>query len=331
MLYHLSHVFDEIKNQITKEISTSLNIKNKINKKKVNSSLKMILNYIKKINTLGASLKNGIAIYSGINDLNEEIFEFIILDIPIKNKIYSCDKQFHIDFLYNYINIDNKKYLVIYLDGNSTYYYEKNMTDLKQIKSLHFDRQKKQKKGGQSQNRIARLRVEKIDNFISKSIYTLNNYINENKEYEAILIFGNGDIINGIKSNKNIIYEFTGIYNNKIHFSKLIDKNILYDKCEELINNILINNDENCIKKYMDLLTINSDILIFGYDNIIKNIIYIDEILLLKDSKYYEILKKNDNLNNKIKIINNDNINFLINFDGVIGKLYYVNINIEED
>ena len=49
MLFQHNPMFDEFKSQINKEISTALNIKDKTNKKKVISSLKLILNHLKNI------------------------------------------------------------------------------------------------------------------------------------------------------------------------------------------------------------------------------------------------------------------------------------------
>ena len=178
MLFQHNLMFDEFKSQINKEISTALNIKDKTNKKKVISSLKLILNHLKNIKK--NYIENGLILYSGIINNNKIIFYDIIIEIPIKTKFYYCDKIFHTHFLDKYINLKKDLYLVMFLNGDSTYYYEKYLTEMKLIKKISFDRQKKQRKGGQSAQRIGRICMEKIEHFTNDSIDYLNFSEREN-------------------------------------------------------------------------------------------------------------------------------------------------------
>lgn len=316
MLFQLSLMFDNFKSQINKEISTALNIKDKTNKKNVIFSLKLIANYLKKIK--GNYIENGSIIYSGILNNNEIVFEVIEIDIPIKNKLYYCDKVFHTQFLDKYICLEKEVYLVMFLNGDHTYYYEKYLTEMKLIKQISFDRQKKQKKGGQSAPRIGRICMEKIESFINKSIDGLNLYINNDKQYESIIIAGNGDIINGIKSKVN---------DNNINYLKLVNKDLLYSECELLINSINGESDKNKIDEYMELITSDYEIVVFGLDSIIDNINNIKEIVIHKKSKYYNYVKDYPN----IYVINNNGIDFLNNYDGIIGQLYNKNLSLYFD
>lgn len=277
----------------------------------------MIYTYLKKIK--GNHTENGIILYSGITNNNELIFNDILIEIPIKTKYYYCDKLFHTEFLDKFINYekDKSKFLVMYVDGTSTYYYEKFLTQMKQLQHISFDRQKKQRKGGQSAPRIGRLCMEKINTFTTKCINILNDYIN-NHNYKSIIIAGNGDIIDGIKKI---------MVNNNISYIKVVDKNLLVSECEIVINLNNSNNDINKITEYYELMTTNSDLLVYGIDNILTNINNIKEILVHKKSKYYDILKSFNNIN----IVNSNHMQFLDNFDGIIGQLYYINIFDEID
>lgn len=271
----------------------------------------MIYTYLKKIK--GNHTVNGIILYSGITNDNEIIFNDILIEIPIKTKYYYCDKLFHTEFLDKFINHekDKSKFLAMYVDGTSAYYYEKFLTQMKQLRHISFDRQKKQRKGGQSAPRIGRLCMEKINSFTSKCIDILNDYIN-NHNYKSIIIAGSGDIFDGIKKR---------MYNDNISYIKIVDKNSLITECETLISSNNCSNDINKINDYYDIMTTNSDLLIYGIDNIMSNINDIKEILVHKKSKYYDLLKSFDN----ISIVNSNHMQFLDNFDGIIGQLYYVN------
>lgn len=277
----------------------------------------MIYTYLKKISKNYTI--NGIIIYCGITNNNELIFNDIHIELPIKTKYYYCDKIFHTEFLDKFINHENEKnkFLVMYVDGTSTYYYEKFLTQMKQLQHISFDRQKKQRKGGQSAPRIGRLCMEKINSFTNKSILILNDYIN-NHNYKSIIIAGNGDIIDGIKKRMN---------NDNINYIKIVDKNLLITECEKIISFNNCNDDINKISEYYDIMKTNSDLLLYGINNILANIENIKEILIHKESKYYDLLKSYNN----ICIVNSNHMQFLDNFEGIIAKLYFVNMFNEID
>lgn len=273
----------------------------------------MIINYIK--NLKNNTISTGVVLYSGVTNNNEIIFIDIVMPIPIKIKYYYCDKYFHISFFDKFIEQEKCKnlYLILYTTGSDAYFYEKYLTQIKLYKHISFDRQKKQKKGGQSAQRIGRIRVEKIDSFINKSIEYLNDYINNyNKNYKAVIISGNGDILTGIKS--KIVNK-----NNNFIYANVSDKGVLFDKCDELINSSNNDFDNVKIKQYMDLLQSNPDILIFGINEILYNINNIKELLVYKNSKHYEELCDLDN----VIIINNDYDGFLNDYDGIIAQSYF--------
>lgn len=301
-------MFNDSKSQIIKEISTAVNIKDKTNRKKVIISLKAIKNFLKKIKQ--NYVENGVVIFSGIDYHGENIFEYHFMSIPLKKGFYCCDKKFHIDFLEKYCNIENKdQYLIMYLTGTETFYYEKKLTKMKLLKKISFERQKKQKKGGQSQARIARLRVEKINKFANKSLEYLNGY-QSNTKYKSVIIAGNGTIINSLKTNITSI--------------KISSFQELVSKLDIFINNIDDNSGNSKIDEYMDMMNIGDEKLVYGGTYILDLMSQglIKEILIHRRSKYYE---RFSTFNNKY-IINNGTKEgdiFLKNFEGIFGKLYY--------
>jgi hypothetical protein len=300
---------------INKEISTAVNIKCKINKKKVIISLKAIFQFLKKYKNSNRIVDDDIVIYSGVIDSNEIIFEVIINKVPLKNKLYCCDKVFktHIfDEIYEKIK-NNNLYLVLYLDGDSVTFYNKFLSTFTKIKNLTFERQKKQKKGGSSAPRIERIREQKITCFINKTIYEFNNIIhNSGNKYKAILICGNGSIIEGVKEKIKSIIPF--------YFIQLISKHDLLIECNQIINSINQDDDVHKIHEFQDILTLNSDQLVFGYNDILKHIYEIEEIIISASHPNLDILKE---FNEKLYIVKNDTTDFLNNFEGIIAKKYY--------
>lgn len=300
---------------INKEISTALNIKCKINKKKVILSLKTILQFLKKYKNSNRLVEDDIIIYSGIIDSNEFIFEVIINKIPLKNKLYCCNKIFKTDIfdeLYDKVK-NNNLHLVLYFDGESSVFYNKFLSTFTKIKNLSFDRQKKQKKGGSSAPRIERIREQKITCFINKTIYEFNDIINNSgNKYKSVLICGNGSVIDGFKDKMKCLIPF--------YFIQLISKNDLLIECDKIIE--LINQDDDIkkINEYKDLLVLDSDKLVFGYDSILKHIYEIEEIIISSKHPNIEIIKS---FNDKIYIIKNDKNDFINDFEGILAKKYY--------
>ena len=302
-------MFNDSKIQITKEISTAVNIKDKTNRKKVISSLKAIAFTLKRIKN--NNLENGVVIFSGIDYNGNTILKTHFMDLPLKKGFYCCDKRFHTDFLEKYCETADK-YLIMYITGTETYYYEKKLTELRLIKKISFERQKKQKKGGQSQARIGRLREEKIQAFATKSTDYLKTY-KRNSDYKSIIVAGNGSIIDLIKI-PNI---------NKIKVSNL---NQLSKMCNNLIGEMDSNIGNNNIEKYMDMMNQADGKLVYGWKNILdlNSQGLIEEILIHKESKFYPMFKDLKNL--KIIIIKRglkEGDIFLQNLEGILGKLYY--------
>jgi len=300
-------MFNDFKTQIIKELSTAVNIKDKTNRKKVVSSLKSIKHFLKSVKP--NYIKYGLIIYSGIDINNNIIFKHYFMDIPLKKGLYCCDKRFHTDFLEEYCEARNK-YLIMYLTGTETFYYEKELTSMKLIKKISFERQKKQNNGGQSQARISRLRVEKIVAFANKSLDFLKIYKNFN--YKSVIIAGNGTVIDNIKnkmSNQTI---------------KVSCYNELIIKCDEFINNIDNTFGIDKVNEYMDMINQCDDKIVYGgmyiMDLVDQNLI--KEILIHKKSKYFKQIKT---FENKIIIKNGTREGdiFLQNYEGILGILYY--------
>ena len=106
---------------------------------------------------------NGLIVFSGLctNEKKKEEDLIIIFEPPktIKRNIYLCDNKFHIEVLEDQLQT-NDEYGVVVVDGESTYIYRVgNVKTL--LKRLEVSLPNKQGRGGQSQKRFERIRVEK--------------------------------------------------------------------------------------------------------------------------------------------------------------------------
>lgn len=166
------------------ELSTASNIKLKATKLAAIEALKHIQVYLK---TLKNIPENGIALFSG------NCLKTIVPPNRIKQFIYKCDKKFHVTSLYDlYEEHDN--YGIILVSGSETSFYILNHGH-KLIYKMNVSLQSRQKKGGQSAVRIARLAEEKRFIYVKSIVEKLN----------ALFIDVKGIIIAGPAEMKNAI------------------------------------------------------------------------------------------------------------------------------
>jgi len=180
---------------------------------------------------------------------------------------------------------------------------------------ISFERQKKQKKGGQSQARIGRLRMERIDKFANDSI-DIFNIFRKQTEYKSVIVAGNGSVLQIVKNHGSLRSHPDVI------FVKVSDSNLLFSKCEEATGNDYKLLDDEKIDKYMEMVRKNDERLVYGELDINENKDLVKEIIIHKNSPYYEIFK---NFKNKyvIRSCTRKCDLFLKNYDGVIGLTYY--------
>lgn len=97
------------------------------------------------------------------------IVETVVPPLPITRKLYRCDKLFATDALVSLFET-HKQLGIVIVGGDMAEIWIQEHTRYVRVSETSMYRQKAQKKGGQSQNRIQRLRVEQIDGFVNKVI-----------------------------------------------------------------------------------------------------------------------------------------------------------------
>ena len=125
-----------------------------------------------------------------------DIFYFIPPK-PIKKYIYLCDKHFRIDFIEDLYQ-KHADYGILYLNGDEFTFYCLNGPDLFEVtKTTRKKLPRTHRRGGQSQNRIARIRDEAINNYLTKiNEACIETFIDENTtlpNIEGFIIIGSGN------------------------------------------------------------------------------------------------------------------------------------------
>jgi len=119
----------------------------------------------------------------------------IIPPRPIRHKVYRCDREFILEPIEKLFVLSQRRFGVVKMFGEECLIYDCNEfgeLTLAQKKTTRL--QKRQDRGGQSQNRIARLRVEQITQFLKDCAEKITDTYTEEGvcTIQALLVVGNG-------------------------------------------------------------------------------------------------------------------------------------------
>ena len=177
---------------VTQEHSEASNIKSKDTRTSVQDALKSIKDRLKYYDT---PPENGLVLFSGAIDTGGGQSEMITRVLenppqPIQSFRYHCDSEFLTEPLEDML-ADNGLFGLIVLDrreSNVGWLRGKRVEPVKSASSLVPG---KQRKGGQSAQRFARLRLEAIDNFYQEVAGMADElFVPERHEMDGILVGG---------------------------------------------------------------------------------------------------------------------------------------------
>lgn len=253
---------------------------------------------------------NGLFVFCGIIDTDEEVFEIIEPKIKCDIFYYNCSNKFTTDILDKYMKDYNGS--IIFVNGNECFVYSYD-GQFKRIKQMNANLIKRHKKGGQSSLRFSRLAEESRLIYVSHVIDSLNLLTTDNN-----WIFGSLEILNMVINRTDLKI--------KINNGGFVDFN------KDTINDAnywlsYLDSKKNFDKYYDEIvlfLDTNVDMLDFDVKNKDKMKYYLinDEsklnddrrqIILYKNSKYYEKLKLFEYIGVKYYSFNNDQFDEQIN------------------
>lgn len=246
---------------------------------------------------------NGIFIYAGIDEFEKEICEIFYSIVKCNIFYYNCSNKFCIDIAKDYIydKLSDLNGNIIFASGDECIIYTLDKGVFKKLYQFDALLQKRQHKGGQSAQRIARLAEETRHKYVTKVIDKLN-HINNNNNY----LLGSDEITNMICNHKYLLKQITHCgfleFNNRtilntknwIQLFKDHQNNNNFDNIYKLIYNCLNTDIERLSFDYID---INDNTIMDEYKYILKKDIdtnnNCDKIIPFPDSssEYYLKLK----------------------------------------
>jgi peptide chain release factor subunit 1 len=272
----------------------------------------MILQRLKRYSV---SPPNGLVIFCGqVRPVNgrevEEVCEFLEPPLPIVKSSYFCDKRFHtesIESLYadhnaiGYIIITSVETILLIVRGTQRTIVYKHNTDLATNSA----------RGGQSANRLARIRNEKRDMYVDLIVDAIVKHLSHTSQ---VIISGSAELPKEVETTlrSDTRWHVKILGNVKINGHKnCIDETL--EASQELVYANEISVEKIHIDKLQELIRTNPDLLVFG-----------NEIHRAEEMGLVRMIYTNDPDQWTGTIVHLKYTSFLESYGGHIGVLYYV-------
>jgi len=182
----------KIINHIAEEQHTASNIKDKRTRQNVIDSLERIIRHLR---LFKQTPENGLAVFSGNvsekeSQINIEIFS-VEPPEPLNIRIYRCDQSFVTDILEDMLE-ETQTYGLLVVDKREATMGVMKGKNVTELASFTSDVPGKTTKGGQSQQRYARIREEAAHNFYKRIGNAVNDEFAGNDELKGLLLGGPG-------------------------------------------------------------------------------------------------------------------------------------------
>ena len=187
---------------------------------------------------------------------------FVYPPQEIKRFIYNCGKTFDVDYINSLFIPSKKRYGVIQIYGEDSIIQvcDENAI-LKTLNTKSTKLQRRHGRGGQSQNRIARLRDESIHEYLKSVGEKINSaYITDGvPNVTDVLILGHG-----LKKSQIIEYRPETLQNLPINVESKPREDPITPYLQRFIDSRVRNEYSSDLQEIETLLQSNPDLLVFG-------------------------------------------------------------------
>ncbi|WP_255169014.1 peptide chain release factor aRF-1 [Natrononativus amylolyticus] len=274
---------------VTQEHSEAANIKSKQTRTNVQDALTSIKDRLRYYDTFPP--ENGMVIFSGAVDSGGGQTEMVTRTLesppqPVESFRYHCDSDFLTDPLEEMLT-DKGLYGLIVLDrreANVGWLKGKRIEPVKSASSLVPG---KQRKGGQSAQRFARLRLEAIDNFYQEVAGMANDlFVPKRHELDGVLVGGpsptkdeflDGDYLHHEISD-SVIGKFDVAYTDESGLKDLVDN------AEDALADAEVVKDKQQMEEFFKELNAG-DLATYGFEQTRRNLVMgsVDRLLISED------------------------------------------------
>ncbi|MGM5485090.1 MAG: peptide chain release factor aRF-1 [Nanobdellota archaeon] len=289
---------NKILSHLNEEQGTAANIKSSSTRKNVISALERMIQHLK---LFKQTPPNGLAIFSGNVAQREGQSDLQVWSIeppmPLKTRIYRCDKDFVLEPLLDMIE-DKEVYGLVVMDRRDADIAYLKGKSIVHLASASSNVPGKTRAGGQSAQRFERLREGAAKEFFNKIGEMVKDQFLENKDLKGIIVGGPGptkhDFIDGNyitnELKKKIITRKDLSYTGKFGLQELVDN------CEDVLAQEEVMKEKEILGKFFNLLARDPGFVEYGKDHVndALSIGAVDKLLVSEelDDNYTEQLEK---------------------------------------
>ena len=298
---------------LAQESGTATNIKDATTRKNVIDALEKMIQHLR---LFKKTPENGLAVFSGNVAAQEGKQDFEVWSIeppiPLKTRIYRCDKTFVLDLLQDMLETKEVYGLVVMDRRDANIAYLKGKTIIP-LQKTHSQVPGKFKAGGQSAARFARIREGAAKDHYKKVAEYVKNQFLENKNLKGIIVGGPGptkyDFVEGgyiTTELKNKIIAIKDLsYTGDFGLQELVDK------CQDVLANEEIMEEKKVMGKFFDLLAKNPGMASYGEKEVMQNLKngVVDTLLLsddLEDDKIEKFEEESKLVGTKVELISTE-------------------------
>lgn len=284
---------------LDQEKGTATNIKDSTTRNNVIDALEKMTQHLR---IYKRTPENGLAVFSGNIAAQEGKKEFEVWSIepplPLKTRIYRCDKTFVLDLLEGMLETKEAYGLVVLdrRDANIALLKGKTIVPLQKT---HSEVPGKFRAGGQSSQRFARLREGAAKEHYKKVAEYVKNQFLGNENLKGILVGGPGptkyDFVDGGYITTELKKKIIAIKD--ISYTGEFGLNELVDKCEDVLAKEGIMEEKKIMGKFFDYLAKQPGMVSYGEAEVMQNLKngVVDTLLLsekLEEQKIEEFEKE---------------------------------------
>lgn len=266
---------NKINHQLSQEKGTATNIKSASTRTNVIDGIEKMLQHLK---LFKRTPSNGLAVFSGNVAEQEGKHDVKVWSleppIPLKTKLYRCDKRFMLDILRDMIAV-KEMYGLIVMDKREGDLALLRGKSIVPIASLKSNVPGKHRSGGQSAQRFERLRDEAAQTFYQKiASMAKDEFLPKLKDLKGILVGGPGrtkqDFVDGGyltgDLQKKVISMKDLSYTGDFGLQELVDKS------QDVLAKEEIAREKQVMSKFFELLATEPGKVAYGYDEVKKRL-----------------------------------------------------------
>jgi peptide chain release factor subunit 1 len=301
---------NKIINHLNQEQGTASNIKSTSTRKNVTDALEKMIQHLK---IFKRTPEHGLAVFSGNVAEREGQSDVQVWSVeppvPLKTRIYRCDKTFHLDLLRGMLETKEVYGMVVFDRRDATLAFLKGKAIIPLVKT-HSEVPGKTRAGGQSSQRFERLREGAAKNHYKKIAEYMKEQFLKVKDLKGILLGGPGVTVNDFMGygyltgdlKKKIITTKDLCYTGEFGLQELLEK------CQDVLAAEEVAEEKEAMQKFFQLLAKTPGKVSYGEKEVMKALKMgtVELVLLseaLEDEKIEAFEEEAEKLGTEVRII----------------------------